>query len=162
MLRFIKSANLRKVVSTLSLMSICLILSSCGGGLKVKEGIIVEDCVKIPKQTGVAVIREDEGEFDLIVKLAVENLKPVDKSLISTSKYVELGLLDKDGIQLIYIRENLDESLLTVKGKKEYREFSLSWGNSDKTKQELESIIQRTKSIVFNESHIMKREGDLW
>ena len=80
MVHFSKSGFFHKSIHLLMIMLTGSILSSCSGGL-VKKDIIVEDCIKIPKQDGTIIVYTDEDNNNYLdLKLKVENIKTLKES----------------------------------------------------------------------------------
>ena len=163
MLHFTKSGTTHNLIKLLAIVLIGLTLSSCGKKL-VQEDIILEDCVRIPKQDGEIKIRyygkdEDSGEesYDLILDLVLECVKEVkDFELLP---YIRINLLDENDVQLIYVKENIDEEFLKKKGNKSHFEFGLTLEHDSKTKKDLQKIKKNTKKITI-QSDIVKSEEE--
>lgn len=163
MLHFTKSGIIHNSIKLLAIVLIGLTLSSCGKKL-VQEDIILEDCVRIPKQDGEIKIRyygkdEDTGEesYDLILDLVLECVKEVkDFELLP---YIRINLLDENDVQLIYVKDNIDEEFLKKKGNKSHVEFGLTLEHDSKTKEDLQKIKKNTKKITI-QSDIVKTEEE--
>ena len=135
-------SNLLKGVA---IVAMAVVLTSCGG-VKTQE-IILKDCVKIEKQRVEFKITEevDDGQKEayLDANLKVEALKDIDWGW---GKRVKMLLLDKDGVELIYLVSDDEPG---KKGAKKMVDFCQTIGTSDKNKKELEDIVSNTKSVAF-------------
>ena len=137
-------SNLLKGVA---IVAMAVVLTSCGG-VKTQE-VILKDCVKIAKQRVELKITEeidvDSGQKEayLDANLKVEALKDINWGW---GKRVKMLLLDKDGVELIYLVSD-DEP--EKKGAKKMVAFGQTLGTSDKNKKELEDIVSNTKSVAF-------------
>lgn len=123
-------------------MAMLILLTSCGG-VKTKE-VVLEDCVKIPAQNLSFAIKdcsyEDEVEYNLECLVIVETLKE-----LRWTAAINMHLYDKNDVELIYLRD----SDLPEQGEKKKCDFGLTWGNSGKSKEELQEIISQTKYVKF-------------
>ena len=157
MVHFSKSGFFHKSIHLLMIMLTGSILSSCSGGL-VKKDIIVEDCIKIPKQDGTIIVYTDEDNNNYLdLKLKVENIKTLKESDIHRNFQIEIGLYDKDDVELIYVVDDLSRDFFTKnEGYKSFEIFSLTLGNSNRTREDLEKIKDETQSIKIKSSKILK------
>ncbi len=146
---------MRKILHSLAIALIALSVASCGGGAKVKEAIIVEDCIKIPKQSVPISIYEDDGEWDMEATIKLENIKPADESEIANYPVIIITLLDKDGVELIRMGSSISNSLITTAGKKMAIEFSLPWGD-EPSKERLEDIKKEARTIVLTDNSLFE------
>ena len=81
-----------------------------------KKDIIVEDCIKIPKQDGTIIVYTDEDNNNYLdLKLKVENIKTLKESDIHRNFQIEIGLYDKDDVELIYVVDDLSRDFFYFK-----------------------------------------------
>ena len=67
--------------------------------------------------------------------------------------------MDENDVQLIYVKENIDEEFLKKKGNKSHFEFGLTLEHDSKTKKDLQKIKKNTKKITI-QSDIVKTEEE--
>lgn len=134
-----------KLLKGAAVVAMALMLSSCGG-LKTKE-VVLKDCVKIQQQKLEFLITEelDEGKVDafLDVNVKVEALKDVEWGW---NKRIKMCLLDKDGVELIYL---VSSDAPEKKGAKKVVGFCQTLATCDKTNAQLKEIVSNTKSVSF-------------
>lgn len=140
-------------------------LSSCNLGRVelVKEDIVVENCIRVPKQDGELKIRyygkdDDSTEsYDLILDLVVECIREIDS--FEDFPFIQVNLLDENEVRLTYLTYNVNRDLFKHKGIKSHIEFSLTLDNDSLSKKELEQIKKKTKHISI-QSNIEKTEEE--
>ena len=135
-------SNLFKCVAILAMI---LGLTSCGNGTPKTKEVVLEDRVKISAQSPDFSITEvtEDGETMGIMRCRV--LVEVLQDLYWRAD-LKMILYDEDGAELIYLKS---DDLPKKKGDKKWIDFGLTWGNSGRSKLELEKILKQTKSIQF-------------
>lgn len=142
-------SNLFKGVAVLAMI---FGLTACGG-VKTDE-VVLEDCVKISEQRFNFFITEeiDDGETECNVqcRVLVETLQDPD-----WRASIKMKLCDEVGAELIYLKcSDIPEE----KGEKKWVDFGLTWGNSGRSKSELENILKQTKSVKFVGEDLIKKD----
>ena len=128
----------------------------------VKEDIVVENCIRVPKQDGELKIRyygkdDDSTEsYDLILDL-VECIREIDS--FEDFPFIQVNLLDENEVRLTYLTYNVDRDFFKHKGIKSHIEFSLTLENDSLSKKELNQIKKKTKHISI-QSNIEKTEEE--
>lgn len=142
-------SNLFKGVAVLAMI---FGLTACGG-VKTDE-VVLEDCVKIAEQSFNFSITEEiddgETECDMQCRVLVEALQDPD-----WRASIKMKLCDEVGAELIYL---ICSDIPDKKGEKKWVDFGLTWGNSGRSKSELENILKQTKSVKFVGEDLIKKD----
>ena len=142
-------SNLFKGVAVLAMI---VGITACGGP-KTDE-VVLEDCVKIAEQSFdfsiTEVIDDGETEHDMQCRVLVETLQD-----LNWQATIKMKLCDKSGAELIYL---ICSDIPEKKGEKKWVDFGLTWGNSDKSKSELENILKQTKSVQFVGKDLIEKD----
>ena len=154
----------------------------------VQEDIIIDGCVKIPKQAGKITIEEKVMGEDtnrhsciLYVDLVLECIKTVDHYKYVSVPIIGLNLVDKMGVRRGFVMTNLDMLFLETEGNKASFRFvnfeamtdmfghidleavvsenMWSAGNMFLTKEDCDKIANEVSVAVVDECTILKKNS---